>query len=58
MDTELDMQRMVQPQVRTFLGILIDAIIWLQQDHWLFKHPRRSVDLDHQEFAPHFYRTL
>jgi hypothetical protein len=58
MDTELDMQRMVQPEVRTLTALLTDAIIWLQQDHWVFKHPRRSIDLDHQKFTPNLYRTL
>ena len=58
MDTELDMQRLVQVEVRTFTELLTDVIIWLQQDRWVFKHPRRSIDLDHQEFTPHLYRTL
>jgi hypothetical protein len=58
MDTELDMQRLVRPEVRTFAALLTDAIIWLRQDHGVFKHPRRSIDLDHQEFVPRLYRTL
>ena len=58
MDTELDMQRMVQPEVRSFMAVLIDALIWLKQDHRILRHPRRSIDLDHQEFSPHLYRSL
>jgi hypothetical protein len=58
LDMELDMQRFVEPEVRTFAALVTDAIIWLQQDHWVFKHPRRSIDLDHQEFTPRLYRTI
>jgi hypothetical protein len=30
----------------------------MQQDHWVFKHPRRSIDLDQQEFSPRHYELL
>jgi|HubBroStandDraft_1064217.scaffolds.fasta_scaffold1149640_1 hypothetical protein len=57
-DAELDMPRQAELQVRGFTALVACIIIWMQQDHWVFKHPRRSIDLDQQEFTPRHYDLL
>jgi hypothetical protein len=58
LDAELDMVRQVDLRARGFTALLASLIIWMQQDHRAFKHPRRSIDLDQQEFRlPHYSLT-
>ena len=57
-EAELDMPRQVELEVRGFTAVVASIIIWLQQDHWVFKNPRRSIDLDQQEFAPRYSELL
>ncbi len=57
-EAELDMPRLVELDVRGFTAVVAAIIIWLQQDHWVFKNPRRSIDLDQQEFAPRYHDPL
>jgi hypothetical protein len=57
-EAELDMPRQMELEVRGFTAVVAAIIIWLQQDHWVFKNPRRSIDLDQQEFAPRYYELL
>ncbi|HUN58273.1 MAG TPA: hypothetical protein VMU41_09170 [Candidatus Binataceae bacterium] len=57
-DAEIDMPRNAELEVRGFTALVAHVIIWIQQDHWVFKHPRRSIDLDQQEFTPRHYDLL
>jgi hypothetical protein len=57
-DTEIDMQRQLEPEVRTFTDLISGAIIWLRYDHRMFKRPRRAIDLDQQEFTPQLFRRI
>jgi len=50
-DAELDMPRQGKLRVHGFVALAACVIIWMQRDHQVFKHPRRSIDLDQQKFA-------
>ncbi|MGA2409252.1 MAG: hypothetical protein ABSG46_02545 [Candidatus Binataceae bacterium] len=52
---ELDMPRQLEAAPARLTALVINAIIWLQQDHWVLKHPRRSIDLEQQIFTPPHY---
>jgi len=52
LDAELDMPRQAAHRVRGFIALVACIVIWMQQDHRVIKHPRRSLDLNQQEFMP------
>ena len=55
---ELDMPRQLEAAPAGFTALVVNVIIWLQQDHRVFKHPRRSIDRDQQTFTPKYYDSV